>query len=525
MKFGGLEIFTASSAKNQPIPEPDVAEETQKMQDSSVETMLGSMERHVIAGNCAAGLHGGKGKTLSGFQKFRRNWAALPLKEQIELCREQTASNWFASMIHETRLAVHVYGLTFKGKKAKRLAGFKGKSKKDRYKAGTMAAYPWEEVVKDIFSDYLAVQNVIALWRKGQDKLPHISVLNAEDCEYKAIHGMRKITLRYTSDYKLNDTPEKTARGVAQFGQEMFTAMVEGGEIEIEQGQHSDWEFEVLTSGKRKEELSTPAMVPILDDLDFIEMLKIGDWNGAYTRKDILRIATKGHGIKSGSNAGRGVGNAKKKHLTQLMTSLKSAMGLSNFAVNWDTDFKHEFLSSEFFGEHRSKDALKRLIAWGGLEAALLMDGFSQVSGVSPYMARLWRPAVLLCREEVAEFCARIFNNPSFRSEGSDVLLVPEFSKGILYNTEELTRLGEHLLANGAISIDTFREMHDVDPAKEKKRIEKSHKHPEQNTPVHEPKQGLVKELRNPDDDSGGDDKSKKPAVGSTEKGGRPANV
>ncbi len=505
----------------------EVADRNSQSYDNSVDRVLANMGRALDGGCSVAGLAGVGGVTLSGFQKFRKDWVNEGVVSQIKICRAQVDTNWFVGMVHEARLAVHVSGFSFEGDGAKIMVGMKGAGRKDRYRAGTVAAYPWGEVVKDVMSDYLAVDNVVALWRKGQDELPHITILDAEVCQYKSTKGCKQITLRYDSDSSLFSTKAKKSSAIRRFGKEMAEAMAYGREITIIKGENDDWDIDVLAAGKRKETFAVPSMVAILDDLDFVEMLKIGDWNGAYTRKDILRIATKGYGIKSGSGAGRSVGDAKPKHLKKLSAGLRKVMGLTNLALNWDTAISHEYLSSEFFGEHRSKDALKRLVAWGGLEAALLMDGFSQVSGVSPYMARLWRPRVRAARRDVGEFCARIFNNPSFRNIETDVVLVPEFDEGVLYNTEELTRLVEHQLGHAVISIDTARERHGVDSEKEKARIKESHDHLDENTPVHEPRQGIVSQMRNNDDDDGGGGGGggKAPASGSTDKGGRPANI
>ena len=531
MKFLGLNITLAGKAN--PVADVDPANGLSEEDQLAVDAMNGelraamsmqtNMARAALTGSCPVAGIPGKRRKLSSFQKFRTDWTTKPVVDQIGVCRAQAELNWFANMVHTTRLLLYMHGFSFTTDEARSYAGLDSDMDVENFEPGNPKSYPWAEVVGDIFYDYLAVDNVVAMWRKDQDGIPHITVMDAEDVEVTIRGGFKSITITYQPDSAMASNATSKEKWIERLGKPMYEKMCHGGQLTIDDDD-PHWAFDMLCAGKRKAGYATPAMVSILDDLDFIEMMKIGDWNGAYTRKDILRIATKGGGVSSGGNAGLPMNSPDQDELDDISGSLKKINGLSNMALSWDTAMSHVFLDSEFFGEHRTRDAIKRLIAWGGLEAALLMDGFSQVSGVSPYMARLWRPGVIQKRKDVAEFAARIFNHPSFRSDVDEVILYPQFNEGALFNTEELIRLVDHRMSHALMSNQSGREMHGLDNEKEGKRIKDSHGDPLSNTPVHEPRQGIVKEMRNMDDnaDPGG---GSEPAPGSSEEGGRPKQI
>ncbi len=497
------------------------AEAAEYRANRGYQEMRARMFSAMLDGSCkVAGLRG-HGRTLADLQAFRTSWANLDVAKQIKVCRNAVQNNWYAGMVHNSRLAVYGHGFRFSTEAAREYAGMEGAGLEERYEAGSPAAYPWADVVNDILYDYLAVDNVVAMWRKGLDELPHIVVYDAEDVQYSAVGGVKKITLNVERNAAMAVDTENRAYYVKQLGERMYDACCRGGELTVVRGQDPDWNFDVLTRGKRRAEYVTPSLVAVLDDLDFLEMVKVGDWNGAYTRKDIFRTATKGSGVSSGSNAGRPMNNATPKNLRDLKGAMEKSSGLTNWAQNWDTKLGFEVFPAEFFGEDLCKDAVKRLVAWGGLHAAMLMDGFSQVSGISPYMARLERPCAQRCRRDVAEFCERIFNDPSFRRNDLEIKLVPEFNDSVLYNTEELVRLVEHQLSHAVISAETARRIHGVDSKEESSRIRASHDDPLGFTPVHEPRQGMVQFVRGGDGEGG----TVPPASGPGGEGGRPPKI
>lgn len=429
----------------------------------------------------------GTGNMLTKQQKFRTNWGNLPLDRLFRTVRWMAEANWYGSWVTDLKQAFYSMGATFATPELRTWAGIEHGAEMNTEAAN----YPWMDVVDDAFSEYVITENVVAVWRvnDGKKDLPHIRIMDAESVKYSVEYGIEKIIIQ-NDRVKMSD--DEYIQYCAVVGADAANAMREGKPHTIIKGGDGDWDFEFIGKGKRGC-MHRPSMTGILDDLDYIELHKVADWNGAWKRKDVLTIAKKGYALKSGAASGRPVGNATRKQLTTLSEGISQKSGTATIAVNHDTEIDYLTLSAEFFGENIPKESMRRLINWGGFAAMMLMDGFTQANGVSPYMLSQLRAESLKAREKVGRFLERIFNNPSFLGGVKPPERITcRFNEGILYNLTDLIELLRFEHGQGITSTQTMREILGRGIEFESDRINEGHSDRQSYTPVFEAKQGLL---------------------------------
>jgi hypothetical protein len=419
------------------------------------------------------------GKTMLDVQKFRVNWYALERKALGRIARLVVDRNWFASTVHKINKGLYGSGFRFQDPQAQDWAA-----------GGT---YPFKRVHDDILEEYLISDSVVAFWRTDAavGSLPVIEIPDMEDVDYSVLGGVPRIELTIQRNPKLSEVHRPA------MGEAMWNAVRTGKRLCIIKGDPaSGFDFEILKAGKISKPIAAPALTSILDDLDFIEAVRVGDWNGAWSRREILRHTKTGYGVSSGPNAGTARNNAKYAEIQAILKAMKSIMGKTDVATNFDQDISWVAFSKDFFGAEMVEAALQRLIFWGGLAAILLLKTDSQITGLSGFLTDRTRVQVEAFREEFSPFLASIFNAPSFRKNFPDAPpLVPAWSVKPLYTGDALTKLATFYTTNAVVAPQTLREMLGIDDAVESARLRDAHTRREDFTPPYEPRQGLLPNL------------------------------
>jgi hypothetical protein len=427
----------------------------------------------------SAGIPFTKGKTMLDAQKFRVNWYGLERKALGRIARLVVERNWFASGVHRINKGLYGSGFRFRNPEAQTWAA-----------AGS---YPFKRIHDDILEEWLISDAVVAFWRTdaAPGTLPYIEIPDMDDVDYSVVGGVPRIEVTVARDPKIAENLKEVV------GPRMWECIRTGKRITIVQGGGgTGYDFAIMKAGKSHKPVQAPALTSILDDLDFIEAVRVGDWNGAWSRRELIRHTKKGYGVSSGPNAGTARNNAKYAEIMAILKAMKSIMGKTDIATNFDQDISWLAFPKEFFGAEMLEASLQRLIFWGGLAAILLLKTDSQITGLSGFLTDRIRVQVESFREDFAPFLASIFNNPSFRTNFPDAPdLTPAWSVKPLYTGESLTRLATFYTTNAIVSPQTLREMLGIDDAVESARLRDAHLRREDFTPPYEPRQGLLPQL------------------------------
>lgn len=422
---------------------------------------------------------GGPGRTMMEAQKFRANWYSIDRKVLTRIARLVIQRNWFARPVHTLNKKIHGAGFRFNSPEAR-----------EWVKQGD---YPFKRVHDDLLDEYLVASSVVAFWRKQAEpgKLPTIEIPDMEDVDYEVIGGVPQITVTVRRNGKISDELKPI------IGDKMWNCIKLGKRLVIVEGLESDeYEFRILKSGKSTAAIEAPEITGILDDLDFIEAIRVGDWNGAWARREIIRHTKKGYGVSSGPNAGTARNNAKYAEIQAILKAMKGILGKTDVATNFDQEIAWLTFPKDFFASEMIQPAYQRLIFWGGLSAILLLKTDSQITGLSGFLHDRVRTQVEGFRADFGTFLSSIFNSPSFRTNiPSAPPLVPMWSVKPLYTGDALVKYATWAATYAGLSPQSVRDLFDIDDTAESALMLKAHENRQAYTPPFEPRQGLIQSL------------------------------
>lgn len=431
-------------------------------------------------GICSAGIPNIKtsGKSMIDAQKFRINWYSVERQRLNQIARLMVERNWFVRPVHEINKALYGAGFTFAAKDARDWV--------------EKSPYPVRRIHGDMLHEYLVSSAVCAFWRKDQDgtSLPMIEVPDMEKVHYETIGGIPQITVTVPSNRKIKESLKPV------IGEKMWECIRNGKKLVISKTEEDDsgYDFEILKDGKTTGCIPAPAVTGILDDLDYIEAIRCGDWNGAWSRREILRHTKKGSGVSSGPNAGTARNNAKTADIKAILAAMSKILGKADVATNWDQEIDWLTFPKDFFDPSMVEASLRRLVFYGGFSALLLLKTDSQIAGMESYALDLTRARISAFRSEFGSFVSKVFGAIAKMDGGPD-LLVPKWSVKSLYSTEGVSKLVTLFATYGIASTPTLREMMDIDNDAEGDAMERCHENPKRFTPVFEPRQGIASSM------------------------------
>jgi hypothetical protein len=371
-------------------------------------------------------------------------------------------------------------------------AGFEIWTPTNKKKTDTFAErssnYPFAALSRDVWKEWLTCSNVVAFWRdRGQipadqliDGMPRVTILNAEDVEYHNDFGVESVKI-FLKARKL------TAAEREALGPRYANAIEKGLALELSKAEGENWK--VLTTAKLGNGFSTPRLRAIFDDLAARDLLKIGDWNGAWARKHLIRHGKKGHAIKDGPLAGMPEYMFRDKYGKALNKSLESAPGFMNLISNFDLLFEYVYLNPDFFDPKIYKGIQDRLTEWAGACMLMLRDG-----NPNPNLTKMFQAEGLAEREIVGPFLESILNDPTFRTttvRGMENLQV-RWDEWIFFNQAELRQMITFGIQNGVMSPQSVQRAMRIDSDEHLELMTAAIGKRELWTPAFEAKQGMA---------------------------------
>lgn len=434
---------------------------------------------------------GGYGRlTMVDEQKFRNNYQRCSIKEQMSLCRRVTKYNGLVRPV--VRLRAASYGAGFQ-----LLSG----------KKSAPVVKSFSPMMRSAMLESLTTSNVVALWRTGQPN-PPISILNSEQVYYTSVGGIEKITLSISQDPVVvaEKNPDVIDAYKRNLGEKMYNAYRTGGNVTITSGFDAEWDFRVMTDGKWEGKFEVPELIGLLDTIDFLELMGVGDWNLAWFRKDVIRTIKKGY-KGTGNNGIANEVNMTDPEKEAIGDGFSKLKGNSNMPMNHDVDPGYLIVPPDPFDPKQIKSAIDRFLAYAGIEGVVQLGSFSQQNGAAPSLMRNHRAAAFDMRERMETFVDSILEADEFKalvSKGGKC----DWSVKSLYSVDEIMAMVSGT-ADGIASPQTRRGWLDLDDAEESRLMQDAHKRKEDFTPPFEGKQGLLSDQTPPGKNDGG-------------KGGRP---
>ncbi len=409
-------------------------------------------------------------QTLIDVQKGRNNYYKMKGATQAAICRRFVEGNWFLRSVVPLRHASTIDGFDARDKNGKSMAG----------------QYDFYSLVSDLLHEDLNTSNVVCIWRKGE-QLPTVTVLDMEVVEYGSIAGIERIIVTYPKDTAMakdvTDNPASAADYKELLGEKVYQACLKGGTVTFVKGREEDeWDFEVMVGGKRRGVFTMPELVSILADLDYLELMGVGDWNLAWFRKDVIRLIKKGYKVTNGQGAGVNSVDIGTKDIKDLGEGTSKINGNANVPANHDTDWSYLTVSPENFDPKQVEAVIERLMQFGGIEAVVLLGSFSQQNGAAPSLMRNARTMAFARRGRIENLLRRIFSADEFRklnwgARATKTTALPikfHWSVKSLYSIAELVELVSGT-NDGTASPQTRREWLDLDNDTEVLRLKAAH--------------------------------------------------
>ena len=409
-------------------------------------------------------------------QKYRNNYSVMDRRDVASTARALADSNWFLRGVLPLRHGSQTDGFT--------VCTADGS-------AMPADAYDFHRLMGDVFWEDLRTSNAVALWRKGVQN-PSVSILKGEQVEFHSFGGVQVLRFQVSNGFSRSGMTQQVRDAIVQsLGTKMGNAHISGGRVEIVKsldgvGGDEEWDFAIMPGGE-SQSLIRPEIESIMDPLDFLELMTIGDWNLGWARKDVVRLIKKGYKGSGTSGSLNGV-DISPGQIKSLGDGWSKLNGYANIPANHDVDPSYLTLAPENFDPKQVESAIDKLKMYGGIESAVLLGGFSQQNGAAPTLMRHARVSAWARRARVARFLKEIFSADEFagvlQQAGGE--LKCKWSDRTLYSVEELLSMVTKT-ADGVASTRTRRELLDLDHTRESDRTLAEHAKPEAVTPAFHP--------------------------------------
>lgn len=409
-------------------------------------------------------------------QKFRNNYARMDIRDLIATARRAAEHNWFLRPVLDVRAGVHSQGF--------RMIDSASGSDVD------LRGYDLQGLVEDLIQEDLVASNMVCLWRKGEDS-PPVTVLDSERVRYRQVGGLEEIRISFSADRLMKANRALEDQYIKTLGRKMYDCMCSGNEMVIIKDHDDDWNFAVLPGGKRRGCLTVPETASVLDDLDMLELAKVGDWNLLWKRKDVMRFWKKGYKVTSGPGAGTESVNITKSQVTEIGEGAKQINGPVDIPMNHDVSAEYLTISpDELEGKHL-QGSIDRLMLFGGIEAVVMLGSFSQQNGAAPSLMRNARARASRSRDRVERMLRQILSSEEFASFPMLDQIKFRWSQAPLRSVDEIAKMVQ-TTGGGIASNQTRREWFDLDNEVEGERMLQMRGDWEKYVPVFEPSQSLV---------------------------------
>lgn len=332
-------------------------------------------------------------------------------------------------------------------------------------------------LVRDILNEKLICDVAVAVWKADSEAtLPTVNILDSEGVKYENEFGEETLTICYKA--RTLSEAQKT-----KLGDRYAEALGQGKEIVWGEGAGEG--FAVLSNAKMGNGLGRPPMWAIFEDLAVHGLLVKGDWNAAWTAKDVIRQFKKGHDIKSGNMAGLPVHFLKAAERDAIHKAVADKAGAFDIVTNFDVDVEYPKFDFDFFRSAKYDGVRQRLMEWAGPVGTIYLSERND----DEILFTLLRVEIEQVRAEVRRLMQAIQADENFKALKN---LELKWSTTTLASWQAITSYVNSMCGNGIMSHITGRKLLGLDEAVENKNMETQHANPEHYTPPFEPHQAML---------------------------------
>lgn len=410
--------------------------------------------------------------SLTKKNKYRRDWINMIPSDAISVLRYFTPRHWFLGPLTASRKAILHDGFSLMPA-AKAWNEIDGNPWKTRVN--------FDRIFGDCFWEMVLASNLIVMWKHEPTNTGEISmeVLDSEHSkyEYDQAKQMNYITL-----------PGATATRNSNKVRKLYSDGTD------QDGKDTGKRFAVWQPCKTSFGLNYPELAAMMDDVELLEMFRVGDWNGAYKRREMIRHSKLGYGVTAGQHAATPRTHATKKRTENVTKMMNIVDGAADIATNFDHIVEWNLFPSEFFNQDATEKIRQRLVFHGGFFAQMLLSTKGQIEANGGFLLHQLREWTLNTRDELRKFLCRIVNSESFL--GADAAGAPvidvAWSMRSLYSVDDAINRVTKLSASGIMSPQTARSEYGLSNEQEASNLKAAHDDRHGYTPAFERAQGMV---------------------------------
>ena len=346
---------------------------------------------------------------------------------------------------------------------------------------GQGSQFDFAALARDVFLERILCSNAALFWRQPDiGKLPSVTVLNTEDCEWLNSFGVSMLTVSMAA--RTLTRAQQDALGPR------YAGAYEGRPLEVVNGEHGEY-FRVITGQKNGAGFRLPRLYQIFLDLSIRDLLRNGDWNAAWMLQNIIRLVRRGHEIKAGPLQGQDIHFLKGKEAKKIKAGLAVNKGTFDMVTNFDLTVTYSHLDPKYLSTDKYQGVTERLNQWFGPLGRML----EQRGAADPDTVKALEVQCMDLRGEVSRLFARMLNHQDFLSGIKPPLPIQVTWSGNTFTSLKLIMERVRLAQSAGISSTrTAREDLGYDHARESARLQAKHKDPQAVTPAFEQKQGMA---------------------------------
>lgn len=390
-----------------------------------------------------------------------------PAETMVE-ARRRLAMDDFVGGVHHLKVCYFSKGFTFAGAD-------------DATKTWlTKSRMKWVafRLQRDLWREFLLLDCAVVFWMTAAGgTVAKPVVLDGEILDYQDTMGNERLTVQIA---KRKLSPEEKA-GMSQ---RWIDAYEKGGKITIDPDLGEN--FRVITREKLGRGLGTPRLRQVMGLLGTRDLLKAGDWGGAWQGRDVVRLIQ--GGMKSGENDQSVKLWLQADKKTEIKKQVKNTHGAMDIVANFDLLWKYVYMDMKFFDARKHEGTALMLRQWSGAIGFMLATG-----QVSPFLLNAFAAEGEADREMMAMLLGDVLNDATFCGrKPKNITLEASWDPNAFSDAKtilETTRFGT---GAGLMSFQTGRERLKLDDKQESARNKAAGQSREGYQPPFEAKQGIV---------------------------------
>ena len=253
---------------------------------------------------------------------------------------------------------------------------------------------------RDAWSEWLAMDNAVAVWRK---ETARPLIFSTESCEFSDRFGVEKLVITHGLDHATIDELRLSKAEAVELKNNTQLTLIKQGDNYVKKS----FFFDIIKRQKVGQGLAWPGLRSVYDPANGIQALQAGDRQLADQMRTVYEMHSIGHEIKQGNLAGRNTHFLKEKRANAIKAQIKQdkrfLTRLVQLIANFDHKISYPRPDPAAFASSRYDAFMEQLVVW-----SMPLGQMIFAKGVNPFLMTLLKAQATHEREFVGPFIRRV---------------------------------------------------------------------------------------------------------------------